>query len=171
MTGRLPIRSGTQRVGAPGEPQGMAPWEYTIAELLSDAGYSTAAFGKWHIGDKDGRLPHDQGFDVWYGIKESAMAASFSSTPQFDPEIFDLQYIWEGKKDQKATKIKEFNLETRPDLDIEIVNRTNEFIKSKANSKKPFYVYAALTQIHPPFLPQSGFEGKSGSGEYADIQM
>jgi arylsulfatase A-like enzyme len=171
MTGRLPIRSGTQKVGAPGEPGGMSPWEYTIAELLSDAGYSTAAFGKWHIGDRDGRLPHDQGFDVWYGIKESAMAASFSSTPQFDPEIFDLQYIWEGKKGEKATKVKEFNLETRADLDIEIVNKTNEFIKSKAKSKKPFYVYTALTQIHPPFLPQSGFEGKSGSGEYADIQM
>ena len=33
-TGRLPIRSGTQRVPAPGEPDGLAPWEYTIAELL-----------------------------------------------------------------------------------------------------------------------------------------
>ena len=63
MTGRYPIRSGTQRVPAPGDPQGMAPWEYTIAELLSDAGYATAAYGKWHIGDKDGRLPNDQGFD------------------------------------------------------------------------------------------------------------
>lgn len=171
MTGRLPIRSGTQRVGAPGEPQGMAPWEYTIAELLSDAEYSTAAFGKWHIGESEGRLPHDQGFDEWYGIKESAMAASFSSTPQFDPEVFDLQYIWEGKKGEKTTKVKEFNLETRPDLDIEIVDKTNEFIKAKAKSKKPFYVYVALTQIHPPFLPQTGFEGKSKSGAYADIQM
>jgi hypothetical protein len=31
-TGRLPIRSGTQKVAAPGEPDGLAPWEYTIAE-------------------------------------------------------------------------------------------------------------------------------------------
>jgi arylsulfatase A-like enzyme len=30
-TGRLPIRSGTQKVSAPGEPLGMAPWVYTIA--------------------------------------------------------------------------------------------------------------------------------------------
>ncbi len=171
MTGRLPIRSGTQRVPAPGEPQGMAPWEYTIAELLSDAGYTTAAFGKWHIGDTDGRLPNDQGFDEWYGIKESAMAASFSSTPQFDPEIFDLQYIWEGKKGGKSSKVKEFNLETRANLDLELVAKAGEFIKSNATDKKPFYLYLALTQIHPPFLPQKGFEGKSGAGEYADIQM
>jgi arylsulfatase A-like enzyme len=97
-TGRLPIRSGTQKVPAPGEPQGMAPWEYTIAELLSDAGYATAAYGKWHIGDKDGRLPNDQGYDEWYGIKESAMMASFTSTPQFDPAVIPIPHIWEGKK-------------------------------------------------------------------------
>lgn len=171
MTGRLPIRSGTQKVPAPGEPQGMAPWEYTIAELLSDSNYATAAYGKWHIGDKDGRLPNDQGFDEWYGIKESAMAASFSSTPQFDPEIFELQYIWEGKKGGKSTKVKEFNLETRANLDLEVVDKASAFIRQNATKNKPFYVYIALTQIHPPFLPQEGFEGKSGAGEYADIQM
>ena len=64
-TGRLPIRSGTQKVPAPGEPQGMAPWEYTIAELLSDEGCATAMYGIWHIGDSDGRLPNDQGYDEW----------------------------------------------------------------------------------------------------------
>ena len=58
-TGRLPIRSGTQKVAAPGEPDGLAPWEYTIAELLSDSGYQTALYGKWHIGSKIGRLPND----------------------------------------------------------------------------------------------------------------
>ena len=94
MTGRLPIRSGTQKVPAPGEPQGKAPWEYTIAELLSDAGYSTAAYGKWHIGDKDGRLPNDQGFDEWYGTKESAMEASYTSTPQFIQKYFGNHTRW-----------------------------------------------------------------------------
>ncbi len=64
-TGRLPIRSGTQKVAAPGEPDGLSPWEYTIAELLSDAGYATALYGKWHIGSKVGRLPNDQGYDEW----------------------------------------------------------------------------------------------------------
>ena len=36
---------------------GMAPWEYTIAKLLSDAGYATALYGKWHLGEHSGRLP------------------------------------------------------------------------------------------------------------------
>jgi arylsulfatase A-like enzyme len=170
-TGRLPIRSGTQKVPAPGEPQGMAPWEYTIAELLSDSGYVTALYGKWHIGDKDRRLPNDQGYDEWYGTKESAMEASYTSTPQFDPDVFDIPYIWTGRKGEPSQKVKEFNLEARAVLDSEIVQKTAAFIQLNAAADKPFYIYAALTQIHPPFLPQPGFVGKSKAGAYADIQM
>lgn len=171
MTGRLPIRSGTQKVPAPGEPQGMAPWEYTIAELLSDAGYNTAAYGKWHIGDKDGRLPNDQGFDEWYGTKESAMEASYTSTPQFDSTVFPIPYIWEGIKGETSHKVKKFDLESRASLDSIIVDKTITFIQKNAKEKTPFYTYVALTQIHPPFLPQKGFKGASGAGVYADIQM
>lgn len=170
-TGRLPIRSGTQKVPAPGEPQGMAPWEYTIAELLSEAGYATAMFGKWHIGDKDGRLPNDQGYDEWYGTKESAMEASYTSTPQFDPEVFRIPHIWAGVKGEPSYKVKEFHHESRATLDDEITEKTASFIRARATEDKPFFIYMALTQIHPPFLPQPGFEGKSGSGAYADIQM
>ena len=52
LTGRHPVRSGTFTVPFPGQGQsGLAPWEYTIAELLSEAGYATALYGKWHCGD------------------------------------------------------------------------------------------------------------------------
>src|SRR5215510_16621948 len=45
LTGRLPVRSGTMRVPFPGEgASGLAPWEYTIAKLFSEAGYATAAY-------------------------------------------------------------------------------------------------------------------------------
>jgi arylsulfatase A-like enzyme len=70
MTGRQSVRSGTFRVPFSGEGKaGLAPWEYTIAELLSDAGYATSLFGKWHCGDTEGRLPTDQGFDEWWGYR------------------------------------------------------------------------------------------------------
>ena len=65
LTGRLPIRSGTAAVDVMGGLEGITPWEYTLAELLSDAGYSTAIFGKWHLGSSVGRYPTDQGFDQW----------------------------------------------------------------------------------------------------------
>jgi arylsulfatase len=171
MTGRLPIRSGTQKVPAPGEPQGMAPWEYTIAELVSDAGYSTAMYGKWHLRDIDGRLPNDQGFDEWYGTKESAMEASYTSTPQFDPKVFPIPHIWAGKKGEKSAKVKPFDLNSRAVLDREIVEKTSTYIRSQAKSGRRFFVYTALTQLHPPFLPHPDFKGKSKAGPYADIQM
>jgi arylsulfatase A-like enzyme len=48
MTGRFSIRSGTHSVPIGEGLEGLTQWEVTIAELLSGAGYATAAFGKWH---------------------------------------------------------------------------------------------------------------------------
>ena len=66
MTGRQSVRSGTYTVVPGAGPIGLTPWEYTIAELLSDAGYATSLYGKWHLGETEGRLPTDQGFDEWW---------------------------------------------------------------------------------------------------------
>ena len=38
----------------------------TIAQVLKPAGYSTAAVGKWHVGDRE--LPTHRGFDDFYGF-------------------------------------------------------------------------------------------------------
>ncbi len=168
MTGRLPIRSGTHRVTY-GLPYGMAPWEYTLPEMLSEAGYQTALFGKWHLGDVEGRLPTDQGFDQWYGVKNTSDEAGYSSTPQFDPEIIPQPYIWEGRKGQPSQKVKPFNLETRKTIDRDIVERTESFIRDHAKGSNPFFVYMALTQIHPPLGHHPDFDNITKTGIYGDI--
>jgi arylsulfatase len=66
LTGRFAIRSGTHSVPLPGQLDGLTQWEVTLAETLSAAGYATGAFGKWHLGSSQGRLPNAQGFDEWY---------------------------------------------------------------------------------------------------------
>jgi len=46
----------------------MTRWEVTIAQALSDAGYATGMWGKWHLGSNpEQRSPVDFGFDeaVW----------------------------------------------------------------------------------------------------------
>jgi len=62
MTGRMPIRSGTSRVPLPGLPQGLVPWEYTIAELLRDAGYQSAMY-VWQVAPRrqGGAVPNQLG--------------------------------------------------------------------------------------------------------------
>src|SRR5262245_23252690 len=47
LTGRFSIRSGTHSVPIGSTPDGLTQWEVTLAELLFDAGYATAHFGKW----------------------------------------------------------------------------------------------------------------------------
>ena len=167
LTGRLPIRSGTHRVTF-GLPYGLAPWEYTLSELASDSGFTTALYGKWHLGEVDGRLPTDQGFDEWYGIKNST-EADFSSTPQFDANVISEPFVWQSKKGKKAKKVKPLNLDTRKTLDRDIVEHAEKYIAKQSKKAGPFFLYIGLTQIHPPMLVHPDFENVSRAGTYADI--
>jgi len=87
MTGRHPIRTGALQSVPAGLPQGIHPWEITIAQLLSDTGYATAMYGKWHLGDREGRYPKDRGFDHWYGIPRTTNESMFTEQIGFDAEV------------------------------------------------------------------------------------
>ncbi len=73
LTGRHPQRSGVNSwtQGDMNGPDGinMALEEVTIAEALKTAGYTTALFGKWHVGSHSDRGPTKQGFDEFFGIR------------------------------------------------------------------------------------------------------
>ncbi len=77
LTGRLPIRTGVgpthplRRVFFPASTGGLPQSEITIAELLKEKGYATAAIGKWHLGHLAEFLPMRQGFDSYFGIPYS----------------------------------------------------------------------------------------------------
>ena len=135
-TGRLPIRSGTQKVPAPGEPDGLALWEYTIAELLSDAGYATTLNGKWHVGSQVGKLPNNHGYDEWWGINEGSNAAGYTSTPQFDPAVAEIPHIWQGNKGEKSTKVRIYDKPAKRTLDRETTERTIAFIENECQGKE-----------------------------------
>jgi arylsulfatase A-like enzyme len=75
LTGRLPVRSGmcsdNRRVLFPDSDGGLPATEMTIAKVLKEKGYSTAAIGKWHLGHLPQYLPTSHGFDSYYGIPYS----------------------------------------------------------------------------------------------------
>jgi Sulfatase len=173
LTGRHPVRSGTSSIPLPGQGvAGLTPWEYTTAELLSDAGYATALYGKWHLGDTQGRLPNDQGFDEWWGIKNSWDEAGYTAYPLFKESGLPVPMIWEGKKGEPSRPVMPLDLKVRPIVDEKyIVPKTVEFIKRNAAAKKAFYVYVGYSEAHPPMIGNPDFVGKSTKrgGPFADV--
>lgn len=105
MTGRHPIRSGTTKV-VWGQLYGMTQWEVTIAELLSDQGYATGMFGKWHLGEVEGRFPTDQGFDEWYGIANTTDESNYTEGFQFDSQLVETPHILESTKGRLPKEVE-----------------------------------------------------------------
>jgi arylsulfatase A-like enzyme len=165
LTGRYAIRSGAT------QPTGITQWEVTIAEGLKSVGYSTALFGKWHLGGTNwiqGRTPIDQGFDEWYGIPNTSNEAQFTSTPGFDSTRTAVPYIWEQKTGNAPQKVKVFDLASRRTVDREAAQKSIEFMQRNVREGKPFFVFYPLTQVHFPTLPHPDFAGKTGAGDVGD---
>lgn len=171
MTGRHPIRTGAMQSTPAGLPQGLIPWEVTIADILSRLGYATAMFGKWHLGDREGRFPKDRGFDEWYGIPRTTNETMFSEMVGFDPAVVDLPYVLEGFKGSPVTPREPYDLEMRRKIDGELTRRSCDFVRRQAAEGKPFFLYVPLTQLHFPTLAHREFVGKTGMGEFADSMV
>jgi arylsulfatase len=168
MTGRFAIRSGTHSVPIGGGFDGLTQWEVTIAELLSGVGYSTGAFGKWHIGSEAGRLPTDQGFDEWYGIPRTTDEAFWPSDPAAKVAGVSYEPIMEGRKGEKSRDVGIYDLTQRRLIDAEITKRAIQFMSRSVAANKPFYAYIPFTLVHFPTLPNPAFQGKTGFGDFPD---
>ena len=169
MTGRHPIRSGTYAVPIDGKPYGLVQWEVTIAELLSKRGYATGHFGKWHLGDSEGRYPNDQGFDEWYGIPNSSDESWWAQQKDFDPKLGHLEYVMEGRRGEKTRKLKVYDAEARQEIDSDLADHTIDFMQRNVKAGKPFFAYVPLTQPHMPTEASKKFAGKTGHGPFADM--
>ncbi|MBN1421927.1 MAG: sulfatase-like hydrolase/transferase [Planctomycetes bacterium] len=70
LTGRYPQRNGLdyQLPGIAGNyGVGLRTTEILLPQLLLEAGYRTACFGKWNIGFAPGSRPTDRGFEEFFG--------------------------------------------------------------------------------------------------------
>ena len=170
MSGRMPVRSGTDGLVMPGQPGGLHPMEVTLAEVLKGAGYATAYYGKWHLGETPESEPQMQGFDYWYGLANTSLPVD-SGFPGTDLAVIESQKVMEGRSGKAASAVREMNIEYRPLIDRDLTERGVEYIKKEAKSQRPFFLMISYINPHHPVVPHPDFKGKSGGGAYPDVIM
>lgn len=137
-------------VGGRNLVHGLPPAEITLPEALKLAGYRTAAFGKWHLGDfteLPAYHPFQHGFDHFVG---------FNMSNDDFPVAF-----WRGGE------------EVVEDIGAEQSHYTGLFTREaidfiEAAREGPFFVYLAHKDPHLPFFPSERFAGRSEAGPYGD---
>ncbi len=139
MTGRTNDRTGVLNHGVPLRPQ-----EITVAQMLSEAGYQTAHFGKWHLNGLRGpgvpvlgsdiRSPAAFGFQTWLSV-----------TNFFDrnPLLSRMGTFEDFKGDSSEV----------------VVDQALKFIGERATSAKPFFTVIWYGTPHSPFV--AGDEDKA----------
>jgi len=161
LTGRLAVRSGMHTVSFPPEGGGLPAEEVTIAEVLSKAGYNTGFFAKAHQGDIEESYMHNQGFDeaqfslynqfgplYWNKLGEASQ-----TTIGYTKDMIEKKYLvdqtWrpygyimdiEGKKGEKARETLPPSLENYRKINKVHQEKAVDYIRRKANDKKPFYM-------------------------------
>lgn len=137
MTGRFSLRTGVRDTYNGGAI--MAPEEVTMAEMLKNAGYTTGAFGKWHLGDNYPSRPNDQGFDESLIHLSGGMGQPGDFTTYFkgDSSYFDPVLWFNGEQ-----KVYEGYCS-----DI-FAHEAIDFIEK--NHKKPFFCYLSFNAPHTP---------------------
>lgn len=132
MTGRYPYRTGVTAVTQ--VDHFMRGDETTIAEVLSEAGYRTGIFGKWHLGDNHPMRPTDQGFQEALVHKGGGIgqAAGPAGNSYFAPvlEHNNVSKKYQGYSDDIFT------------------DAALDFMAQK--SEKPFFTYLATNLPHLP---------------------
>lgn len=170
MTGRLPVRSGmysnTRRVLFPDSDGGLPTSENTIAKLLKNTGYNTAAIGKWHLGHLPEYLPTNHGFDYYFGIPYSNDMDRVTNGMTNQQMFIDPIY-----QNFNVPLMRNNEIIERPANQNTITKRyTEEAVKYiSENKSKPFFLYMAHSLPHVPLFTSDAFRGTSERGLYGDV--
>lgn len=157
LTGCYSNRVGILGALGPKSRHGINAEEVTLAELLRNAGYATAIFGKWHLGHHPQFLPTNHGFDEYFGLPYSNdMWPKHPERPGGFPPLPLIQ----------GTD----TIETNPDqtkLTTWYTERAVDFIERKHD--QPFFVYVPHNMPHVPLFVSGKFNGHSERGLYGDV--
>lgn len=135
---------------------GLARTELLMPEMFKKLGYTTAIFGKWHLGDRPPFRPLARGFDQWLGIPYSNDNGPLHPIVKGLPPL----PLYDGDR----------VVQTDPDQALftrRFTDRALAFIE--ANKHRPFFLYVPYVMPHVPIFASERFKGRSGQGLYADV--
>ncbi len=130
LTGRYHLRCGVH--GVTGGRETMRSEELTLAEALKPAGYRTALYGKWHLGEHYPYVPHAQGFDEFVGFRTGHWINYWG--PKFE-------------RNGKPYPLQGYATEALTNLGI-------RFLEEQQN---PFFLYLAYNVPHTPWQAPARF--------------
>ena len=107
--------------------------EKTLAEVFKEAGYATAFFGKWHLG-QSGFYPEDQGFDINKGGHWAGQPASYFYPYKNDRKRWDVPGLDGGIEGEYLTD--------------RLTQESISFIDHNRNN--PFLLYLSYYNVHTP---------------------
>jgi arylsulfatase A-like enzyme len=145
--------------------QNLRPEEITVAEVLKNAGYRTALFGKWGLGHEGtSGVPTRQGFDAFFGYLDQHHAHNYyPAFLMFNEFRFPLKNVVPGEGDFGSGVAT-----TKAEYSHDLI--AAEALKWLDEQKKdqPFFLYLAFTTPHA-----NNEAGKKGMevpdlGPYAD---
>lgn len=144
MTGRYPQCAGVHGQPNPNRPEdgGLSLDEVTLANVLKDAGYKAAIFGKWNLGYHPKFLPIHRGFDTYYGIN--------AGHADYYTHIYDR----DGKK--------YFYRDTTPVdpegyVDNLCTDEALKYLSEQKDSEAPFFMVMAFFTPHGPYQSPPGY--------------
>lgn len=109
--------------------------EVTLAERMKMAGYATAIFGKWHLGDSFLYWPEHQGFDLNVGGYRYGSPGSYF-------------YPYHGNRRDKKPPPNLASGQKGEYLTYRLTEEAVRFIRQKAN--EPFFIYFSHYAVHRP---------------------
>lgn len=171
LTGCYPNRIGITGALMPWADHGLADTELTIAEMLRSVGYSTAIFGKWHLGHHRQFLPLQHGFDEYFGLPYSndMWPVDFDGTPINDSTHRKNRHpplpLIEGNETIEYIT----TLQQQDQLTTRYTEKAVDFIRR--NHSNPFFLYLPHSMPHIPLGVSDKFRGKSKQGLYGDVIM
>jgi len=148
LTGKYPQHAGVPRI-LPSPPTwdqpGLRAGETTLATVLRQAGYRTAAIGKWHLGSAPHSRPVAQGFDYFFGFYSgwidyySHRYYSLAPRQGLNPIMHDL---W-----RNDTEVFE-----EPLHQTDLLAREARAFLARQSPGQPFFLYLAFGAPHYPMI-------------------